>query len=143
SGLPHRDLADAAALRVPSAHPAWPPPASSADPCTDDDVPLLCAVTEFACVVDPRRPLHADERVTAAPLDHPLKMRLLDHAGPRILPRLFDERVQVSRTSRRLRLCVRGNAQLRFRSLWGFVDHFPTPWIYGFARRYNSRPGTS
>src|SRR5207245_1455145 len=83
------------------------------------------------------------ERVTATPLDHALKMRFLDHAGPRILPRLLDERVQVSRTSRRLRLCVRGNAQLRFRSLWGFVGHFPTPWIYGFARRYNSRPGTS
>src|SRR5438093_1406002 len=43
----------------------------------------------------------------------------------------------------RLRLPFRGNAQLRFRSLWGFVGHGPTPWIYGFARRYISRPGSS
>src|SRR6266571_7803180 len=141
--LRHRDLDEPTAFRVSSAHRAWPSPASSTDPCTDNDIPLFCAIAQFACAINPRRPLHAHEGVTAAPLDHPLKMSLLDHTGPRILPRLLDERVQVSRTSRRLRLCVRGNAQLRFRSLRGFVGHVPTPWIYGFARRYNSRPGTS
>src|SRR2546422_4885911 len=70
-------------------------------------------------------------------------MSLLDHAAPRILPRLFDERVQVPWTSGWLRFPFRGNAELRFRSLWGFVGHVPTPWIYGFARRYISRPGSS
>src|SRR5437879_13074166 len=128
--LRHRDFDEPAALRVASAHRARPSPASSADPCTHDHVPLLCAITEFACAIDPRRPLHADERVTATPLDHALKMRFLDHAGPRILPRLLDERVQVSRTSRRLRLCVRGIAQLRIRSIWGFVGHLTPLLIY-------------
>src|SRR3989449_11617495 len=70
-------------------------------------------------------------------------MSLLDHAAPRILPRLFDERVQVPRTSGWLRFLFRGNAELRFRSVWGFGGHVPTPWIYGFARRYISRPGSS
>src|SRR5207245_9443978 len=70
-------------------------------------------------------------------------MSLLDHAAPRILPRLFDERVQVPWTSGWLRFPFRGNAELRFRSLWGFVGHGPTPWIYEFARRYISRPGSS
>src|SRR2546428_2823931 len=66
-------------------------------------MPLLCAISQFACAINSRRQLHADERITAAPLDHALKMSLLDHAAPRILPRLFDERVQVPRTSGRLR----------------------------------------
>src|SRR3989441_8294165 len=141
--LRHRDLDEPAAFRVSSAHRARPSPAPSADPCTDDDIPLLCAISQFSGAIDAGRPFHADEGVAAAPFDHPLKMGLLDHAAPRILPRLFDERVQVPRTSGRLRLPFRGNAQLRFRSLWGFVGHGPTPWIYGFARRYISRPGSS
>src|SRR3989475_10486296 len=49
--LRHRDLDEPAAFRVASAHRAWPSPASSADPCTDDDVPLLCAITELACAI--------------------------------------------------------------------------------------------
>src|SRR5256712_13237864 len=98
-------------------------------------MPLLCAISQFACAINSRRPLHADERITAAPLDHALKMSLHDHAAPRILPRLFDERVQVLRTSGRLRFPLRGNAELRVRSLWGFVVHVPTPCISGFALR--------
>src|SRR5881628_287451 len=141
--LRHRDLDEPAAFRVASAHRAGPSPAPSADPCADDDISLLCTVSQFTRAIDAGRPFHADEGVAAAPFDHPLKMGLLDHAAPRILPRLFDERVQVPRTSGRLRLPFRGNAQLRFRSLWGFVGHGPTPWIYGFARRYISRPGSS
>src|SRR5438876_8020092 len=136
--LRHRDLDEPAALRVSSAHRTGPSPAPSADPCADDDIPLLCAISQFTCAIDPRRPLQADECVAATPFDHSLKMSLLDHAAPRIFPRLFDKRVEVPRTNGRLRLPLRGNAQLRFRSLWGFVGHGPTPWIYGFARRYIS-----
>src|SRR3989441_5542672 len=132
--LRHRDLDEPTAFRVSPAHRAWPAPASAPDPRTDDDIPLFRAISQLAGAIDPRRPLHADEGVTATPLDHPLKMRLLDHAAPRILPRLLDVRVQVPRTSGRLRFPFRGNARLRFRSLWGLVGHGPTPWIYGFAR---------
>src|SRR5439155_16359340 len=141
--LRHRDLDEPAAFRVSPAHRTGPSPAPSADPCADDDIPLLCAISQFTCVIDPRRPLQADECVAATPFDHSLKMSLLDHAAPRIFPRLFDKGVEVPRTSGRLRLALRCNAQLRFRSLWGFVGHGPTPWIYGFAYRYISRPGSS
>src|SRR5438445_1272300 len=94
--LRHRDLDEPAALRVSSAHRAWPSSASSADPCTHDHVPLRCALTDSACAIDPSRPLPADAPVTAAPLDHPLNMRFLDHAGSWIFPRLFDEPIPVS-----------------------------------------------
>src|SRR5205807_8413992 len=56
--------------------------------------------------------------------------------------RLLDKGVKVSRTRGGLRLALRCNADLRFRSLGWFFGHRPTPWIFGFARRYISRPGS-
>src|SRR5712691_1480057 len=104
------------------AHRLRPAPTAAADPRANDDVALLRAVPEFPRAVDPRGPLDAGEREAAPPFDQPLKMSLLDHAAPRILPRLLHECVQVPRTSGRLRLGLWGNAQLRFRSFL-FTGH--------------------
>src|SRR5438445_9730315 len=50
--LRHRDLDEPAAFWVSPAHRAWPAPAPAPDARTDNDIPLLCAISHFACTIN-------------------------------------------------------------------------------------------
>src|SRR5207245_2858432 len=99
-------------------------------------------VAELPGPIDSGRSVDSNEGVASTPLHHPPKMGLFHDAASRVPPRLLYKGVQVSRTRGGLRLALRCNADLRFRSLGWFFGHRPTPWIFGFARRYISRPGS-
>src|SRR5438552_13118535 len=123
-------------------HGFRPPPATASDPRADHDIALLRSVAELPGPIDSGRSVDSNEGVASTPLHHPPKMGLFHDAASRVPPRLLDKGVQVSRTRGGLRLALRCNADLRFRSLGWFFGHRPTPWIFGFARRYISRPGS-
>src|SRR5688572_21307402 len=132
--LGHRELHEPTSFRMTAPHRLWLPPAAAADPGSHHHVPLLRAVAQFSSPIDAGGPFDSGERGAPSPLDHPLKMRVLNYAAPRVLPGLFDIRVEVSGTGRGLRLLA-ANAEFRLRSLWGFLNHVPTPWIWWIRPR--------
>src|SRR5881628_2248114 len=137
--LPHRDLVHPAALRVAPAHRPGLPPAAASDARPHDDVPGLRAISQLPRAVDAGGMLDANERRPAPPRDLAGPRELLHVALRGDLPRLPHVAVQVPRLPRGLLpLLARDRHGLR-RLL---VRHGDYPWIFGFARRYISRPGS-
>src|SRR5256712_8468680 len=137
----HRDFDEASPLRMTTAHRLWSSSAPPTDPLTDDAVALLFAVPQLPGPIHSGLPLHAHESKTSTPFDEPCKVGLLHDPPAGILPRLFHQGIQVPRPGGGLCFSCRGDVQLRFRSLRGFLCHGPAPWICGFARRYISDQG--
>src|SRR5881628_1103504 len=137
--LPHRDLVHPAALRVAPAHRPVLPQTPAPDAGPHNDVSGLCTVSEFPRAVDAERMLDADERGTAPPRDLAGPRELLHVALRGDLPRLPHVAIQVPRPPRGfLPLLSRDGHGLR----WLLVRHGDYPLIFGFARRYISRPGS-